>query len=61
MNQFQPGVFVATRGDAPAVIMADSGVNSYPQEVENELTMHPAVSHVAVIGVPNADLGRPNE
>jgi acyl-CoA synthetase (AMP-forming)/AMP-acid ligase II len=33
------------------------GVNIYPQEVENALTMHPAVTDVAVIGVPNADLG----
>ena len=32
-------------------------MNIYPQEVENELTMHPAVADVAVIGVPNADLG----
>jgi acyl-CoA synthetase (AMP-forming)/AMP-acid ligase II len=33
------------------------GVNIYPQEVENELAMHPAVADVAVIGVPNDDLG----
>ncbi len=28
-----------------------------PQEVENELALHPQVADVAVIGVPNADLG----
>jgi acyl-CoA synthetase (AMP-forming)/AMP-acid ligase II len=38
-------------------MIISGGVNIYPQEVENELTMHPAVSDVAVIGVPNADLG----
>jgi long-chain acyl-CoA synthetase len=33
------------------------GVNVYPQEAENVLTMHPAVFDVAVIGVPNEDFG----
>jgi fatty-acyl-CoA synthase len=33
------------------------GVNIYPQEAENVLTMHPAVFDVAVIGVPNDDFG----
>ncbi len=33
------------------------GVNIYPQEIENLLAMHPSVADVAVIGVPNADLG----
>ena len=33
------------------------GVNIYPQEVENELAVHPKVADAAVIGVPNADLG----
>jgi long-chain acyl-CoA synthetase len=33
------------------------GVNIYPQEVENELALHPKVADAAVIGVPNADLG----
>lgn len=32
-------------------------MNIYPQEVENLLAMHPAVSDVAVIGVPNPDFG----
>ena len=33
------------------------GVNVYPQEAENVLTMHPDVYDVAVIGVPNDDFG----
>ena len=38
-------------------MIISGGVNIYPQEVENELTMHPKVADVAVIGVPNTDLG----
>ena len=38
-------------------MIISGGVNIYPQEVENELTLHPKVSDVAVIGVPNDDLG----
>jgi long-chain acyl-CoA synthetase len=33
------------------------GVNIYPQEIENALTLHPAVRDVAVIGVPNVEFG----
>jgi acyl-CoA synthetase (AMP-forming)/AMP-acid ligase II len=43
--------------DRVSHMIISGGVNIYPQEVENELTMHPAVTDVAVIGVPNADLG----
>jgi acyl-CoA synthetase (AMP-forming)/AMP-acid ligase II len=32
-------------------------VNIYPQEVENLLTVHPAVHDVAVIGVPDEEFG----
>ena len=38
-------------------MIISGGVNIYPQEIENLLTMHPAVADVAVIGVPNADFG----
>ena len=43
--------------DRASHMIISGGVNIYPQEVENELTLHPKVSDVAVIGVPNDDLG----
>ena len=38
-------------------MIISGGVNIYPQETENILTMHPAIFDVAVIGVPNDDFG----
>lgn len=38
-------------------MIISGGVNVYPQEVENLLVTHAAVADVAVIGVPNNDLG----
>ena len=38
-------------------MIISGGVNIYPQETENLLATHPAVLDVAVIGVPNEDLG----
>jgi long-chain acyl-CoA synthetase len=38
-------------------MIISGGVNIYPQEVENCLIMHPKVADVAVLGVPNYDLG----
>ena len=38
-------------------MIISGGVNIYPQETENLLSGHPAVLDVAVIGVPNDDLG----
>ena len=38
-------------------MIISGGVNIYPQEVEDLLTMHPAVADVAVIGVPDPDMG----
>jgi acyl-CoA synthetase (AMP-forming)/AMP-acid ligase II len=38
-------------------MIISGGVNIYPQETENILSAHPAVADVAVIGVPNEDLG----
>ncbi|MBK0114054.1 MULTISPECIES: acyl-CoA synthetase [unclassified Delftia] len=43
--------------DRKAFMIISGGVNIYPQEVENVLAMHPAVSDVAVIGVPDAEMG----
>ncbi len=43
--------------DRKAHMIITGGVNVYPQEAENVLTMHPAVHDVAVIGVPNEDFG----
>ena len=43
--------------DRKAYMIITGGVNVYPQEAENLLTMHPAVVDVAVIGVPNDDFG----
>ncbi len=43
--------------DRASHMIISGGVNIYPQEVENELQLHPAVADAAVIGVPNADLG----
>ena len=43
--------------DRKANMIICGGVNIYPQETENTLVMHPAVIDVAVVGVPNEDLG----
>ena len=43
--------------DRKAYMIISGGVNIYPQEAENVLTMHPAVFDVAVFGVPNEDFG----
>lgn len=38
-------------------MIISGGVNIYPQEIENALALHPAVLDVAVIGVPDAEMG----
>jgi long-chain acyl-CoA synthetase len=43
--------------DRKSYMIISGGVNIYPQETENLLSAHPAVLDVAVIGVPNDDLG----
>jgi acyl-CoA synthetase (AMP-forming)/AMP-acid ligase II len=43
--------------DRKAHMIISGGVNIYPQEAENVLTMHPKVADVAVFGVPNEDFG----
>jgi long-chain acyl-CoA synthetase len=43
--------------DRVSNMIISGGVNIYPQEVEDQLVMHPAVVDVAVIGVPNSEFG----
>jgi long-chain acyl-CoA synthetase len=38
-------------------MIVSGGANIYPAEAEQALVQHPGVSDVAVIGVPNADMG----
>ncbi|ARE37784.1 acyl-CoA synthetase (plasmid) [Rhodococcus sp. BH4] len=39
-------------------LILSGGVNIYPQEIEDALAMHPAVSDVAVIGLPDDEMGQ---
>ncbi|MFE6165266.1 acyl-CoA synthetase [Streptomyces sp. NPDC056486] len=43
--------------DRKAFMIISGGVNVYPQEAEDCLVLHPAVEDVAVIGVPDAEMG----
>jgi acyl-coenzyme A synthetase/AMP-(fatty) acid ligase len=43
--------------DRRAFMIICGGVNIYPQEAENALTLHPKVADVAVFGVPDSDMG----
>ncbi|MGE8318835.1 MAG: AMP-binding protein [Comamonas sp.] len=43
--------------DRRADLILCGGVNLYPMEIENVLAGHPQVSDVAVVGVPDEDLG----
>jgi acyl-CoA synthetase (AMP-forming)/AMP-acid ligase II len=43
--------------DRKAFMIIAGGANIYPQEAENVLINHPKVMDVAVIGVPDADMG----
>lgn len=43
--------------DRKSFMIISGGVNIYPQEIENALTLHPAVHDVAVIGVPDEEMG----
>jgi long-chain acyl-CoA synthetase len=43
--------------DRKANMIISGGVNIYPQETENLLALHPKVADVAVIGVPNDEMG----
>ena len=43
--------------DRRAHMIISGGVNIYPQEAENVLAGHPAVADVAIIGVPDDEMG----
>ena len=43
--------------DRAAYMIITGGVNVYPQEAENVLTMHPSVVDVAVFGIPDDEMG----
>ncbi|WP_103730410.1 acyl-CoA synthetase [Novosphingobium sp. HII-3] len=43
--------------DRKSFMIISGGVNIYPQEIENLLTMHPKVMDVAVIGAPDPEMG----
>ncbi len=48
--------YVTISGRAKELIIS-GGYNIYPREVEEVLLTHPGVSEVAVVGLPDADLG----
>lgn len=43
--------------DRQAHMIISGGVNIYPQETENTLASHPSIADVAVIGVPDEEMG----
>jgi long-chain acyl-CoA synthetase len=43
--------------DRLSYMIISGGVNIYPQEAENVLALHPKVADVAVIGVPDPEMG----
>ena len=43
--------------DRKSFMIISGGVNIYPQEAEDALITHPAVTDVAVFGIPNEDFG----
>ena len=51
----EDGYLFLTGRTAECII--SGGVNIYPQEVDNEVTTHPAVRDVCTIGVPNEEWG----
>ena len=43
--------------DRAGNLIISGGVNIYPQEIENVLTLHPDVLDAAVLGVPDPEMG----
>ena len=43
--------------DRKSYMIISGGVNIYPQEIEDQLLLHPRVADVAVVGAPDPDMG----
>jgi long-chain acyl-CoA synthetase len=43
--------------DRATFMIISGGVNIYPQEIEDALILHPKIADVAVVGVPNEEMG----
>ena len=43
--------------DRATFMIISGGVNIYPQEIEDAMVMHPKIADVAVVGVPNEEMG----
>lgn len=43
--------------DRKAFMVISGGVNIYPQEIEDVFSLHPAVLDIAVVGVPDEEMG----
>lgn len=43
--------------DRATFMIISGGVNIYPQEIEDQLILHPKVADVAVVGVPDPEMG----
>lgn len=43
--------------DRKSFMIISGGVNIYPQQIENALALYPGIEDIAVIGVPNDELG----
>ena len=43
--------------DRASFMIISGGVNIYPQEIEDAMIMHPLVADIAVVGVPNEEMG----
>lgn len=43
--------------DRKSFMIISGGVNIYPQEIEDVLVLHPGVHDVAVVGVPDSEMG----
>lgn len=48
--------FLYLAGRSSGLIIS-GGVNIYPQEIENALALHPAVLDIAVVGMPDPEMG----